>query len=209
VVQDRLAFVREDVTTGASQIFTSLFNGTDVQALSAPVLDVGGGPITILDRMDWSPDGIRLAFVGQDGQTNQALFLINRDGTGLTQLTTPGANSSDRGPVFSPDGQTVLFLRDSGCSLDIWRIDISGANETRISDEQICDFNSGDLGYDWSPDGTQIVFNGFEQGFTGNLLVWVMPATTTAATYFADRRIAGRGADAPGLVWDIQPTWRP
>jgi Tol biopolymer transport system component len=57
----------------------------------------------------WSPDGERLAFessrVSPDGL--YAAFLINRDGSGLTQVTDHARNASH--PVFSPDGSKLVF----------------------------------------------------------------------------------------------------
>jgi dipeptidyl aminopeptidase/acylaminoacyl peptidase len=202
--QDRLAFVREDVQ-GFSQIFTSLFNGSDVQALSAPVLDVGKGALTIVDRMDWSSDGSQLVFVAQDPAGDQKLYLINRDGSGLAQLTSgPG---TDFKPVFSPDGKTVLFFRDITCSLDLWRVDVGSGTETQVTSEDMCDLSTDVLGFDWSPDGTEIVVSGFDVPFQ-NLLIYRIPATTTAATYRSVRQIAGRGTGG-AFVEDIQPSWRP
>jgi hypothetical protein len=204
VTTDRLAWVRDSL--GTSRIFTSLFDGTDVQPLSPQVLNAPIGPLTIVDRMDWSPDGNRLVFVAQDGQFNQKLYLINRDGSGFTPLTS-GAGT-DFHPVFSPDGQTVLFFRNiTTCSLDLWRIDATGANETQVTSEDICDIDTSVLGFDWSPDGTEIVVSGFDVPFQ-NLLIYRIPATTTAATYRSVRQIAGRGTGG-AFVEDIQPSWRP
>ena len=42
---------------------------------------------------------------------------MNADGTGVTQLTFPGANM-DEGfePSFSPDGNLIVFRRDDGAT---------------------------------------------------------------------------------------------
>jgi dipeptidyl aminopeptidase/acylaminoacyl peptidase len=56
----------------------------------------------------WSPDGQRIAFESDRGSTNgkYAVFLINRDGSGLVQVTDfNGANH----PVFSPDGKKLVI----------------------------------------------------------------------------------------------------
>jgi len=57
----------------------------------------------------WSPDGKRLAFESNRGSAGgpYAIFLINRDGTGLTQITDQDLNADH--PVWSPDGSHLAF----------------------------------------------------------------------------------------------------
>jgi Tol biopolymer transport system component len=139
------------------------------------------------------------------------IFVINRDGTGLRQLTfLPGYDDS---PLFSPDGSEVAFGRDRCPSAyDGWIVDLAntdGTLERRITDHGVvtCDFDTDLLGGDWSPDGSQIVLNGFDP--TGNLLIYVVPRTVLAATYSSLRVLVGRDVDLGGFVQDIQPSWRP
>ena len=57
----------------------------------------------------WSPDGKLLAFESNRGSTIglYAIFLINRDGTGLRQVTDQFLNADH--PVWSPDGRGLAF----------------------------------------------------------------------------------------------------
>lgn len=57
----------------------------------------------------WSPDGKRLAFESTRGSTSglYSIFLINRDGTGLLQITDPTINADH--PVWSPNGRQLAF----------------------------------------------------------------------------------------------------
>ena len=70
---------------------------------------------------DWSPDGTKILFsrlsagTTADTSTKQRIWMMNANGTGLTQLTTPGeaqnAPFSDSKPTFSPDGSQIAFAR--------------------------------------------------------------------------------------------------
>ncbi|HEV2702111.1 MAG TPA: hypothetical protein VGV09_10805 [Steroidobacteraceae bacterium] len=57
----------------------------------------------------WSPDGKRVAFEsGRGGPSGlYAAFIINRDGTGLVQVTDYVLNANH--PVFSPDGHRLVI----------------------------------------------------------------------------------------------------
>jgi Tol biopolymer transport system component len=61
----------------------------------------------------WSPDGKRIAFYS-DRSGSYEIWTINRDGSGLHQLTaTPGRHALF--PLWSPDGKRILFQHiDSG-----------------------------------------------------------------------------------------------
>jgi Tol biopolymer transport system component len=78
------------------------------------VLDIATGARTrVLDgafQPALSPDGTQIAFVRQDEQFNQSLWIANADGSGEQQVAGPadglGGISS---PRFSPDGRVLAF----------------------------------------------------------------------------------------------------
>ena len=57
----------------------------------------------------WSPDGKRIAFESSRGSPNDlyAIFIVNRDGSGLTQVTDYALNGNH--PVWSPDGKRLVI----------------------------------------------------------------------------------------------------
>src|ERR1051326_1260382 len=76
----------------------------------------GNGPAKPLEAAplpgrtpSWSPDGTKLAFESDRGSPDHhyAIFVINRDGTGLTQVTDYALNGSH--PVWAPDGRRLVF----------------------------------------------------------------------------------------------------
>lgn len=76
-----------------------------------------------------SPDGKRIAVVsprfGENIPANLDIYIVNMDGTGLTQLTFhPG---HDLCPRWSPDGKYIYFLSQRGSEkgeYNIWRMDV-------------------------------------------------------------------------------------
>ena len=218
---DELVFARD--STGVetvSTLWTAAYDGTGVQRLTPDSLarPSDGAPLIVYGPLDYSPDGQQIVFAAYspvDAIPMEKLFVINRDGTNLRQLTfLPGYDDS---PLFAPDGSEVAFGRDlcfSTGTYEGWIVDINNPSdlERQLTDHGgvTCDYITDRLGGDWSPDGSQIVLNGFDA--QGNLLIYVVPRTVTKATYFTDRAVVGplRGGTAnPFEVTDIQPSWRP
>lgn len=156
---------------------------------------IGGGKFD--GTPAWSPDGKMLAFrraiatpYGDAGR----IFIVNRDGTGLRQLTPnpqPGDATGytyDSGPSWSADGKRILFWRMS--ELTFINVDGTGLVSTGIivsapswsrDGTHITYANSGvwvmdmnlvaqriTTGHDdmpsWSPDGSRLVFTRDENG---------------------------------------------
>ena len=111
-----IAFVSDK--GGSPQVYTVRRDGSDVRRITFK-----GSYNT---SPSWSPKGDRIVFAGRQG-TNQ-IFIVNPDGTGLTQLTTRGDNEN---PSFSPDGRYITFSSDRDGVKGIY---IMRANE-RISEE--------------------------------------------------------------------------
>src|SRR5205085_1473449 len=80
----------------------------------------GSGQTTVVDGAsagfsyitafpDWSPDGKKIVFnaIAKDSRNGADIYVINVDGTGLTQLTTDPTDDSS--PAWSPDGTKIAF----------------------------------------------------------------------------------------------------
>lgn len=165
-------------TVSTAKILVASYVAKGVKDLVV-MADDGTGIKTILtgDRYlsaaRWSPDGKQIVFhrfaKPGDWQWLQAI-VINSDGTNERLLTqTKGA--SDRDPVFSPDGKSVLFARlmRANNERNVCILDLESGNIKKITD-------FGVAFPDWSPDGKQIVYSpvGKIGNFNSNL--WVMDA---------------------------------
>jgi Tol biopolymer transport system component len=110
----------------------------------------------------WSPDGTQIVFSsGLDESSGMNLFVMNADGTGVTQLTHDGGGYNK--PEWSPDGQSIAFIRGF-LGGDLYVMNKDGSKVTQLtSDEGVTSFS-------WSPDGEAITFAG-GKGVGSNLYI--------------------------------------
>jgi Tol biopolymer transport system component len=113
-----------------------------------------------------SPDGRLIVFTrGIEPNPNgfptaQAIFVMQRDGTGLRRLTSPPSTTSDREPTFSPSGRRVFFVRLGDETVrgtnhgDIYSVDLDGGGLRQITSGTAADFSPA-----VSPRGRQLVFS--------------------------------------------------
>ena len=81
---------------------------------------------------DWSPDGQRFAYVGWEEGFDQAIFVVNVDGSHVRRLT--GGTGQDLDPAWSPDGEWIAFHRPLDyMNDDIWRVRPDGSGLERVT----------------------------------------------------------------------------
>lgn len=80
---------------------------------------------------DMSPDGTRIAFASARGGRAMDIFVVNRDGSDLRQLTTNTA--IDNSPRWSPNGTQIAFVSDRSGSAQIYTMSADGLQQTRLS----------------------------------------------------------------------------
>ncbi len=72
------------------------------------------------------------------------------------QVTPPGVTAFR--PVFSPDGQNIAYLRLDGTDTYLTVANADGSNERRLFTEPLINIIPEIYDFDWSPDGTEVVF---------------------------------------------------
>jgi streptogramin lyase len=102
---------------------------------------------------DISPDGSKVVFSGRlPAAADPNVFVVNVDGTGLTQLTTDPAN--DQFSAWSPDGSKIVFTSNRTGIPQLWLMGADGDNQTQLTRDP----TPKDQLPDWSPDGSRIAY---------------------------------------------------
>ncbi len=97
-------------------------------------------------------------------------------------------------PRVSPDGTKILFVSEAGGNINIWVMDVDGANSKQLT------FGAGqEFSPVWSPDALKIAF-GTER--EGDLQIWVADADGQNA-----RQVTHQGTTNYGPSWSPDGRW--
>jgi Tol biopolymer transport system component len=156
---------------------------------------------------DISPDGTRILFSyyepGSDGPYcsveefyNCAIYVVNVDGTGLTQIETELGGY----PRWSPEGSKIAFVKNIRLDSEavvglstLYIMNADGSDATTVVTDRI-------VNPDWSPDGSQIVYESSEPYPSLRGAIVTVYADGTGSTTVVPH-------DFPN--WNGHPSWGP
>jgi Tol biopolymer transport system component len=178
------AFLGAIVKASASRILRhSLATGKASVALWVP---------TLIQAMDIAGPG-HLVFDALSVRQSLQEFDISRSPARPGALLSQGA-SIDRQPIYSPDGQWVVFSSNRSGNLDVWARSLWTGELRRLTD------HSAD---DWDPaftlDGRRLVFTSHRGG---NFEIWTADANGAGA-----RQVSNDGFDAENAVPTPDGQW--
>jgi tricorn protease len=110
----------------------------------------GASATTLLHSPALSRTRIAFAYAGD-------LWTVNREGGTAVRLTT--GIGIETLPVFSPDGETIVFTGEYDGNVDVYTIPAAGGVPKRITYHPSPDYAVG-----WTPDGQRILFRSNRQG---------------------------------------------
>jgi len=90
----------------------STASGAETLIIPPPTIVFPASPIL-------TPDGTKLIVSGQSNSGEFAIYSVNVDGTGLTQLSYPNERQNDFAPSLSPDGSIIAFTRGTISTTDV------------------------------------------------------------------------------------------
>jgi Tol biopolymer transport system component len=190
--------VFESRRSGNAEVWTMKADGSELFQITDRV---EGGAAT---APALSPDGRAVAFSLADPANGDdwEIYVINVDGTGLTNLTNDPEFDGWR-PAWSPDGTQIAFFstRDDSLNTEVYAMNADGSNVRRLTDNP-----SDDADPAWSPDGTKIAWM---TNRDGDRDIWVMNADGSDPTPLsvdpADDEWPAWSPDGTKIAFD---TWR-
>ena len=178
----KLAFSRRGALSPVGRILITNPDGSGSVTLGTPGMDIATQPA-------WSPDGNRLAFVLTvwNSPSNQDLYVINANGSGVLNLTNTGATTVELNPSWSATGKIAYERAPNTANAQIWVIFPDGTGNAQFSGIT----QPFPLAPVWSPDGTKLAFvSGGE--------IWVINADGTN-----EHRVTNNSTA------DTDPAWSP
>jgi prepilin-type N-terminal cleavage/methylation domain-containing protein len=107
---------------------------------------------------DWSPDGTRLTYAVYDFDNwSSGIWVVNADGSGLAQLTSPAADVEDFNPKWSPNGNKIVFHRDNWNNdrCNVFVMNANGSGRTKLTSAGVDTYN---FDPDFNDTGNKIVY---------------------------------------------------
>ena len=84
----------------------------------------------------WSPDGERIAFVWSPNRSGSGIYVVNRDGTGLAQITEPDPLRTVS-IAWAPSGDELVYAKDTGDNLHLFKVSLKDQRPQQLTHEMI------------------------------------------------------------------------
>ncbi len=142
-----VAFFSTVIESGAMEMrITEIASGKSVSV-------VGNGKDKGTQPPAWSADGSRLAFMGRDDKDKAQVWVVNRDGSALHDISGKFAARDKAWASISPDGKRVAYVADLRVTKPVVLANVETGESQILTLDEAASYESPR----WSPDGKQIV----------------------------------------------------
>ena len=84
----------------------------------------------------WAPDGRRIAFVWSPNRSGTGIYLSNRDGTELEQITKPDPLRT-LSIAWAPSGDELVYAKDTRDSLHLFKVNLNDQRIQQLTHEML------------------------------------------------------------------------
>ncbi|MDI3515022.1 MAG: TolB protein [Rhodocyclaceae bacterium] len=116
---------------------------------------VGNGLEKGPDVPAWSADGRRIAFPGIGASGKSEIWVAERDGSNLREVSANASKRTKGQPSLSPDGSQVAYVADMRGAIAIFVTDLATGESRNLT----AGVEASHENPRWSPDGKQLLFS--------------------------------------------------
>jgi len=146
-----IIFTSSPITASGETGVSNIYLGSKNPGSEADITN-----LTLVDAMDsdpsWSPDGTRVAFSSYKDD-NWHIYVMNKDGSGMVQITFGQGSEAEISPEWSPDGAHIVYTGVLGTRADIYSINVDGSQMVKLTNGPANSYLAA-----WSPDSRRIAF---------------------------------------------------
>lgn len=143
-----IAFLARDNSKAGVELHIVGLNDGVVTVIAADGAEKGP------DAPVWSADSRQLAFLGANAQGKTDVWVVQRDGSGLKNVSQLVSNRNKAHAAISPDGRYVAYVADMRGHLALFRTDLHSGESVNLTDGAPASYETPR----WSRDSRQLVF---------------------------------------------------